>query len=63
VHLLGLADKGWMPFVFADNVETRFNCVPLNDVRPDVWKEDRDDEKPLLSMPPPGELREDYPWS
>lgn len=61
VQLLGVVEAGWLPFVLADNVEIRFNCVPLNDVRPDEWKTDRVDEKPFLGMPPAGELRQDYP--
>lgn len=63
VHVLGLAERGWVPVVLADGVETRFNCVPLDDVRSAAWKDDRDDGKPFLSMPPAGELRQDYPCS
>ncbi|MDA9396266.1 hypothetical protein WN73_37765 [Bradyrhizobium sp. CCBAU 45394] len=54
----------WVPVVLADNVETKFNCVPLDDVRPPAWKiEGGADEMPFLAMPPAGELRQDYPNS
>jgi hypothetical protein len=37
VHLLGLAETGWLPFVLSDNVETRFNCVPLAASQEGLW--------------------------
>ena len=55
LHLLGLAEDGWLPFVIADYADVKFNCVPLDDVRPPAWKDENRDEKPFLSMPPPGE--------
>ncbi|UFW38268.1 hypothetical protein [Bradyrhizobium sp. WSM471] len=62
VHMLGLADNGWMPLVYAENVNTSFNHVPLKDVRPDAWKDDSRDLNAFLPMPPAGALEEDHPY-
>jgi len=60
LHMLGLAEGGWLPVVLADYVDVKFDSVPLNDVRPREWTGEEDGETPVLSMPPPGELQQDY---
>jgi len=60
LHMYGLAEAGWLPVVLSDYADVTFDCVPLNDVRSRELNRDDDGEMPVLSMPPPGELQQDY---
>jgi hypothetical protein len=59
LRLLGLAEAGWLPIVSTDYAPVVYDRIPLDDFRPE--KEELEArEKPMLPLPPPGELKEDY---
>ena len=58
-RLLGLAEAGWLPVVLRDYSEVSYDRIPLDDVRPREWHLDQE-EVPVLALPPPGELQQDY---
>jgi hypothetical protein len=58
-RLLGLAEAGRLPVVFADLNPPLPDRVRLNDSRPKEWR-DHQDELPILPLPPPGELPQEY---
>ena len=58
-RLLGLAEAGWLPVVLRDYNPVSYDRVSLDDVRPKEWHVDKD-ETPILPLPPPGELQQDY---
>ena len=58
-RLLGLAEAGRLPVVLQDYGDVSYDRVPLDDVRPREWHVDQE-ETPILPLPPPGELQEDY---
>ena len=58
-RLLWLAEAGWLPVVLRDYNPVSYDRVPLDDVRPKEWHVDKD-ETPILPLPPPGELQQDY---
>ena len=58
-RLLGLAEGGWLPIVFSDYNPPLPDRVRLEDLRPKEWRV-RLDELPILPLPPPGELQQDY---
>jgi hypothetical protein len=58
-RLLGLAEAGWLPVVLRDYSDVSYDRVPLDDVRPREWYV-AEEEKPILPLPPPGELQQDY---
>jgi hypothetical protein len=59
LRLLGLAEAGSLPIVLADYAPVVYDRIPLSDFRPEK-KEIETAEKPMLPLPPPGELKEDY---
>jgi hypothetical protein len=59
LRLLGLAEGGWLPIVLADCVPVVYDRIPLDDFRPEK-RALKEDEGPILPLPPPGELKEDY---
>jgi hypothetical protein len=58
-RLLGLAEAGWFLLVLQEYCEVSYDRIPLDDLRPIEWRADRE-EKPILPLPPPGELQKDY---
>jgi len=58
-RLLGYAENGWIPYVFADYESASFEKVYLQDLRPAEWRKP-DEESPFLPLPPSGKLQEDY---
>jgi hypothetical protein len=58
-HLLGLAERSWMPIVVCDWDIPR-DRVTLLDQRPPEWHNDGTRDHPFLPLPPPGELPLDY---
>jgi hypothetical protein len=58
-RLLGLAEAGWFPVVLRDYSDVSYDRVSLDDVRPREWHVDQE-EAPILPLPPPGELQQDY---
>jgi hypothetical protein len=56
LRLLGLAEAGWLPIVLADYAPVVYDRIPLEDLRP----EKRKPETPILPLPPPGGLKQDY---
>jgi hypothetical protein len=58
-QLLGLAEAGWLPIVFSDYNSPLPDRVRLEDFRPKEWRA-HEDEVPLLPLPPPGKLQQDY---
>ena len=61
-RLLGLAERGWMPFVFAEFNPISRREIYLADLRPAEWRTENDQE-PTLPLPPAGKLQEDVPHS
>lgn len=59
LRLLGYAERGWIPYVFAEYESTSFERLHLQDMRPAEWKPSSE-EPPVLPLPPPGKLQEDY---
>jgi hypothetical protein len=59
LRLLGLAEAGWLPCVMSDYNPVAFDRVPLDDMRPAEWRRPSE-EAPVLPMPPPGRLKQDY---
>jgi len=59
LRLLGLAEAGWLPIVLADYAPVVYDRIPLDDFRPEK-RELEESEKPILPLPPPGELKQDY---
>jgi hypothetical protein len=59
LRLLGLAEAGWLPIVSADCVPVVYDRVPLSDFRPEKGELEAREE-PILPLPPPGELKQDY---
>jgi hypothetical protein len=59
LRLLGYAERGWIPFVFAEYESTSFERLHLRDVRPPEWRPSSE-EPPILPLPPPGQLQQDY---
>jgi hypothetical protein len=59
LRLLGYAERGWLPYVFADYESTSFERVHLQDIRPEECKPSAE-EPPVLPLPPPGLLQQDY---
>jgi hypothetical protein len=57
-RLLGYAESGWIPYVFAEFEDTSFERLYLQDVRPAEWR--GEGESPILTLPPLGELQQDY---
>ena len=58
-RLLGYAERGWIPYVFADYQSASFAKLYLQDMRPAQWRHSNG-EPPVLPPPPPGELQQDY---
>jgi hypothetical protein len=58
LRLLGLAEAGWLPIVSTDYAPVVYDRIPLSDFRPERKHEAL--EKPMLPLPPPGELKQDY---
>jgi hypothetical protein len=58
-RLLGYAESGWIPYVFAEYQSASFEQLYLQDVRPAEWR-NADEVSPLLPLPPSGELQQDY---
>jgi hypothetical protein len=57
-RMLGLAENGWIPFVFSDDERPSVRKLYLQDMRPPEWR--RENEKgPLLPSPPRGRLQQD----
>jgi hypothetical protein len=52
-------ESGGLPIVFSDYNAVSYDRVPLQDVRPREWHVD-ENETPILPLPPPGELQQDY---
>jgi hypothetical protein len=59
LRLLGTAEGGWLPIVLADYAPVEYDRIPLSDFRPEK-RELEALEKPMLPLPPPGELKQDY---
>jgi hypothetical protein len=59
LRLLGYAEQGWLPYVFAEYTATSFQQLHLDDRRPADWQRP-DQEPPILPLPPPGALQKDY---
>ena len=59
LRLLGLAEAGWLPIVLADCAPVVYDRIPLSDFRPEK-REVEAVETPMLPLPPPGELKQDY---
>jgi hypothetical protein len=57
-RLLGYAESGWIPYVFAEFEDTSFERLYLQDVRPAEWR--GEGESRILPLPPSGELQQDY---
>ena len=55
LRLLGLAEAGWLP----DCVPVVYDRIPLSDFRREKGELEAR-EKPILPLPPPGELKQDY---
>jgi hypothetical protein len=60
LRLLGIAERGWLPYVFAEYEKTSFERLHLRDTRPDDWRNSTEEEPPVLPVPPPGTLHKDY---
>lgn len=59
-RLLRCAEADWLPVVMEDNGEpVSYAHIPLRDVRLSKRRVD-DEKKPILPLPPPGELQQDY---
>jgi hypothetical protein len=58
-RLLGYAESGWIPYVFGDYESASFEKLYLQDLRPAEWRHSNG-EPPVLPLPPPGELQQDY---
>jgi len=58
LRAVGLAERGWMMSMFDEYSPPSLAGVGLLDVRPEVWKQG-ETERPLLPLPPPGELQQD----
>jgi hypothetical protein len=56
-RLLGLADRGWMPFVISDYTPS-YKRINLQDLRPTEWRT-ANEKKPSLPLPPSGKLQQD----
>jgi len=56
---LGIAERGWLPYVFAEYEKTSFEKLHLHDTRPEEWRTSTE-EPPVLPVPPPGTLQTDY---
>jgi len=61
-RLLGLAERGWMPFVYSEFNSISRREIHLADHRPAEWRTEND-QKPTLPLPPAGKLQEDFPHS
>jgi hypothetical protein len=59
LRLLGIAERGWLAYVFAEYEKTSFERLHLRDTRPDDWRNSTE-EPPVLPVPPPGTLHRDY---
>jgi hypothetical protein len=59
-RLLGLAEAGWLPVVLRDYSEVSWDRIPLEDLRPREWRGGQENI-PILPLPPPGDLKQDYP--
>jgi hypothetical protein len=59
LRLLGYAERGWLPYVFAEYEDTSFKRLPLRDMRPEDRRPSLE-ESVVLPVPPPGLLQEDY---
>jgi hypothetical protein len=59
VRLLGIAEAGWLPVVMSDYAPVVFDRIPLNNFLPDTRKLG-EGAQPILPLPPPGELKQDY---
>jgi hypothetical protein len=60
LRVLGLAEAGWIPFVFADYAGVRFDFMHLMDVRSREGNVNHSKKTPALPLPPPGESQQDY---
>src|SRR6266568_63752 len=58
-RLLGYAESGWIPYVFAEYQSASFEQLYLQDVRPAEWR-NADEVSPILPLPPSAELQQDY---
>jgi hypothetical protein len=59
LRLLGYAERGWLPYLFAEYESLSFERLHLSDVRPAEWKPSAE-EPPVLPLPPAGMLQQDY---
>jgi hypothetical protein len=60
LRVLGLAEAGWIPFVFADYASVRFDFMFLSDARSKEGNANDSGKTPALPLPPAGESRQDY---
>ena len=58
-RLLGYAERGYLPYVFAEYENTSSERLHLDDMRPPEWRPSSE-EPPVLPLPPGGELQQDY---
>jgi hypothetical protein len=58
-RLLGYAERGWLPYLFAEYENASPERVYLQDFRPDEWRPS-DEEPPVLPLPSPGQWPEDH---
>jgi hypothetical protein len=58
-RLLSHTEVGWLPVVIQDYSEVSYDQIPLEDFRPRKRRADQE-RKPILPLPPSGELQQDY---